>query len=108
LNQAAQAGEASGERVCLAEVHILQGKLDERLDRTREADQHFREAIDILGDVEMPNRLRDCHMAYAQVLDDRGDVSAAARHWKLAAEIGKSAALGIAINSQEREAQSAS
>jgi tetratricopeptide (TPR) repeat protein len=108
LNQAAQAGEASGERVCLAEVHILQGKLEERLDRTQAADRQFEAAIAILGDVEMPNRLRDCHMDYARLLDERSDVNAAARHWKLAAEIGKSAALGIAINSREREAQSAS
>jgi tetratricopeptide (TPR) repeat protein len=108
LTEAAQAGEASGERVCLAEVHILQGKLEERLKKTQVADHHFAAAIEILGELDMPNRLRDCHMAYAQVLDDRRDVGAAARHWKLAAEIGKSAALGVAINREESEAQSAS
>jgi tetratricopeptide (TPR) repeat protein len=108
LTEAAQAGEASGELVCLAQVHILQGQLDERLNITLDADQHFAAAIEILGDVEMPNRLRDCHMEYAQVLDKRGDVSTAARHWKLAAEIGKAAALGVAVNRQEGEAQTAS
>jgi len=108
LTEAAQAGEASGERVCLAEVHILGGKLEERLNKTQVADHHFAAAIEILGEVDMPNRLRDCHMAYAQVLDDRGNVSGAARHWKLAAEIGKSAALGVVINREENEAQSAS
>jgi tetratricopeptide (TPR) repeat protein len=108
LIEAAQAGEASGERVCLAEVHILQGKLEERLRKTQVADHHFAAAIGILGELDMPNRLRDCHMAYAQVLDDRGDVGGAARHWKLAAEIGKSAALGVAIDREESEAQSAS
>jgi hypothetical protein len=45
----------------------------------------------------MPDRLRDCHMAYGEVLDRRGDSSSAARHWRLAAEIGKAAALGIAL-----------
>jgi hypothetical protein len=72
------------------------------------ADAHFHQAIETLGELEMPERLRDCHMAYAQVLEDRGDVISAAQHWKLAAEIGKSAALGIAINREESEAQSAS
>ncbi len=108
LTEAAEAAEAFGERVCLADVHILQAKLEERLDRTQPADRQFEAAIAILGEVGMPNRLRDCHMDYARLLDERGDVNAAARHWKLAAEIGKSAALGIAINPQEREAQSAS
>jgi tetratricopeptide (TPR) repeat protein len=108
LNEAAQSAEASGERVCLAEAHVIEGKLEERLKKTQVADQHFAAAIEILGKVDMPNRLRDCHMEYAQVLDDRGDIGGAAGHWKLAAEIGKSAALGIAINTQQSEAQSAS
>src|SRR5216683_7672457 len=34
LTEAAEAAEAFGERVCLADVHILQAKLEERLDRT--------------------------------------------------------------------------
>ncbi|HEY8862970.1 MAG TPA: tetratricopeptide repeat protein [Candidatus Dormibacteraeota bacterium] len=108
LTQAAQAGEASGERACLAQVHVLQGQLEERLVRTQAADHHFEAALEILGELEMPNRLRDCHMEYAQLLEARGDLSAAARHWKLAAEIGKAAALGLAIKRQESEAQSAS
>jgi tetratricopeptide (TPR) repeat protein len=94
LNLAAETGEAFGERIVLAEVHVLLGQLEERLNNAHVADDHFLQAIEILGKLEMPDRLRDCHMEYARVLDDRGD-AAAARHWKLAAEIGKSAALGV-------------
>jgi len=108
LEQAVQAGEAAGERACLAQVHVLQAQLDEMLDKTQAADQHFEAAIQILGELEMPNRLRDCHMAYANMLEARGELSVAARHWKLAAEIGKAATLGVAINRQESEARSAS
>jgi len=108
LTEAAQTAEALGERVCLANVHILQAKLEERLDRKYAADRQFEAAIAILGEVGMTNRLRDCHMDYARLLDERGDVNAAAGHWRLAAEIGKSAALGIAINTQQSEGQSAS
>jgi tetratricopeptide (TPR) repeat protein len=108
LTQAAQAGEAFGERVCIAQVHILQGRLEERLDRTRESDRHFEAAIEILGELATSNRLRDCHMDYAQLLEERGDLSAAARHWKLAAEIGKSAVLGIPMNRRESKEHSAS
>src|ERR1700682_566611 len=108
LEQAVQAGEAAGERGCLAQVHVLQAQLDEMLDKTQAADQHFEAAIQILGELEMPNRLRDCHMAYANMLEARGELSVAARHWKLAAEIGKAATLGVAIHRQESEARSAS
>ena len=94
LIQAAETGEAFGERIVLAEAHVLLGQLEERRDNELAADDHYLQAIEILGELEMPDRLRDCHMEYAQVLDDRSD-GAAARHWKLAAEIGKSAALGI-------------
>jgi tetratricopeptide (TPR) repeat protein len=108
LFQAAEAGEASGERVCLARVHVLRGQLEGMLDRPQAADQNFEAAIDILNELEMPNRMRDCHMDYARMLEARGDLNAAAKHWKLAAEIGKLAALGVAVNRQEHAAQSAS
>jgi tetratricopeptide (TPR) repeat protein len=108
LIEAAQAGEATGEQAILAHVHVLYGQLEEQLNRTQAADQHFEAAIEILSGLEMPNRLRDCHMNYANVLESRGELSAAARHWKLAAEIGKVAALGVAVNRQEHAAQSAS
>jgi tetratricopeptide (TPR) repeat protein len=107
LDQAAEAGTALGERTVLAEVHGLQGQLEERLGNTAAADEQFLRAIDLLGELEMPNRLRDCHMAYAQVLEDRGDVHAAARHWKLAAEIGKAAALGTSLRRREDHAPTA-
>jgi tetratricopeptide (TPR) repeat protein len=108
LVEAAEAGEATGEPACLARVHVLYGQLDEMLDSTQAADQHFAAAIGILSELEMPNRLRDCHMEYANVLEARGNLNAAARHWKLAAEIGKAAANGVAVNREESEAQSAS
>jgi tetratricopeptide (TPR) repeat protein len=101
LNQAAETGEAFGERTVLAEVHGLLGQLEERLDNAPAADDHYLQAFEILGDLEMPNRLRDCHMDYAQVLEGRGDIGAAARHWRLAAEIGKAASLGMASNRQD-------
>jgi tetratricopeptide (TPR) repeat protein len=108
LNEAEAAGEAFGERVVLAEVYVLLGQLERRLGNDLATDDYFLRSIQILGELEMPDRLRDSHMAYAQVLEDRGDVGAAARHWKLAAEIGRTATLGVAINRSEIEEQSAS
>jgi tetratricopeptide (TPR) repeat protein len=108
LNEAAEAGETFDERTVLAEVHVLLGQLEERVGAMQAADGHFHQAIETLAELAMPDRLRDSHMAYAQVLEDRGDVGAAARHWKLAAEIGRTATLGVAINRSEIEEQSAS
>lgn len=103
LNEAAEAGEAFGERIVLSEAHVLLGQLDEREGNSDGADAHFQQAIEALGELEMPARLRDSHMEYARVLDARGDVGAAARRWKLAAEVGKSADAGTAFDSQDVE-----
>jgi tetratricopeptide (TPR) repeat protein len=97
LEKALEIGEALGERIVVSNVKVLLGRLNERAGKTRQADDQFLAAIRILRELEMPDRLRDCHMAYAQVLDERGDIASSARHWRLAAEIGKAAALGIAL-----------
>lgn len=105
LDQAEEVGKALGERIVLADVQMLLGQLKERQANPRSADDHFLQAIRILGEGEMRDRLRECHMRYAQLLDDRGDVSAAARQWKLAAHIGRSAAFEIALNRWDEEAR---
>jgi tetratricopeptide (TPR) repeat protein len=106
LEQAEAAGAAAGERIVLSLVNSLRGRLEEKLGDTRAADNHFLKAIEILDEVGMPERLRDCHMEYAQILDERGDLFASARHWRLAAQIGRSTSLGITMPgpSQERRA----
>jgi tetratricopeptide (TPR) repeat protein len=102
LAQALNVAEAIPERVVVANARVLLGKLDERRGNAALADGHFETAIRILEDLGMPDRLRDAHMEYAEVLDAREDAAAAARHWKLAAEIGKMASLGVSW-SAERE-----
>jgi tetratricopeptide (TPR) repeat protein len=97
LDEALGLGETLGEGIVISNVRVLLGRLYERCGNTRQADDQFLGAIRILEDLDMPDRLRDCHMAYGEVLDQRGDSSSAARHWRLAAEIGKAAALGIAL-----------
>ena len=89
LERAEAAGAAAGERIVLSLVHGLRARLEETLGDIRAADHHFARAIEILEELEMPERLRDCHMEYAQILDERGDVFASARHWRAAAQIRK-------------------
>ncbi|HSS93638.1 MAG TPA: tetratricopeptide repeat protein, partial [Candidatus Dormibacteraeota bacterium] len=89
------AGEATGEKIVQAEAVILLARVEERKGNRTQADSHFGDAIRILEELRMPDRLRDAHMDYAELLDERPDAVAAAGHWKLAAEIGKAAALGL-------------
>jgi tetratricopeptide (TPR) repeat protein len=96
LDRGAQVGRNVGERIVLVEAHLLRGQLEEQLGNLQAADDHFSAAIDMVGELNMPDRLRDSHMDYAQLLENRGDLPAAMRHWKSAAEIGKAASLGLA------------
>lgn len=102
LKLAAEVGEAVNERIVLAEASRHLGHLEERLGDENAADDCFLMAITILSGLEMSDRLRDCLMQYAQVLDDRGDFRASARHWRAAAQVGRSASLGIAMPSGGR------
>jgi hypothetical protein len=72
-----------------ADAHALLGELEEARGDRAAADRNFATAIEALGALHMPDRLRDCHMKYAEILDARGEESRAARHWKLAAQLGK-------------------
>ncbi|HEV2032857.1 MAG TPA: tetratricopeptide repeat protein [Candidatus Dormibacteraeota bacterium] len=101
LAEAWDAGSAVGERLVLAQVHALLGEIEARESNPQLADEHFESAIRILEGLEMPDRLRDCHMNYAELLYARGNLASAALHWKSAAEIGKLASFGL---EQGREA----
>ncbi len=95
LTQALELAEAVPERIVVANARVLLGKLGERQGNAALADDQFTTAIRILEELGMPDRLRDAHMEYAEVLDAREDIASGARHWKLAAEIGKMASLGL-------------
>jgi tetratricopeptide (TPR) repeat protein len=95
LGQALQAAEAINERVVVANVKVLLGQLEERHGNPALADDHFERSIRILEELGMPDRLRDAHMEYAELLEARQDVAAAYQHWKRAAEIGRLASLGV-------------
>jgi tetratricopeptide (TPR) repeat protein len=95
LEQAQEVAQAVGERIVLANAGVLLGQLEERKGNRRLADNHFEGAIQILEELGMPDRLRDAHMEYAEVLEARQDLAGALRHWKQGAEIGVVAALGL-------------
>ncbi len=72
---------------------MLLGRLEEELGNPQAADDYYRSAIRALEEIDMPVRLRDCHVEYAQVLEARGDIEAAYRQLKLAVAADKTAAV---------------
>jgi tetratricopeptide (TPR) repeat protein len=95
LLEALEVGNAVGEQVVVANAYTLLGQLEARQKNLKLAGEHFDSAISTLEALEMPDRLRDCHMACADSLYELGDVDLAALHWKAAAEIGRLNALGL-------------
>jgi tetratricopeptide (TPR) repeat protein len=105
LVQSIDAGEATGERIVLAEARVLLGQVEERIGNTRLANAHIETAIRIFEELRMPDRLRDAHMEYAELLEARSDLVGALRHWKQGAEIGRIAALGLPWNGATTSAE---
>lgn len=103
LDEAMNSAAAVGEQIVTAEAHVLFGQLEERLGRTVSSDRHFGDALQILGKLGMTDRVRDCHMEYANTLDARGDLRGAADHWKAAAEAAKFVATGASQYGQVNE-----
>jgi hypothetical protein len=87
LKHALDSGNAVGERVVQAEAHRLLGQVEELKANRSAADLHFDTALRLLEHVEMLERLCECHMEYAEVLDARGQLGQASRHRRLTAEI---------------------
>jgi len=79
-----------------AKVCMMLGQVEEWTGNAGRADAQFELAIRILEELGKPDELSDAHMAYAELLEGRGSVGLAGRHWKRAAVISKLAALGLA------------
>lgn len=87
--------EAKKEVQVQAKVCMVMGQLEEWCGNSANADQQFEKAIGIVEHAGTLEQLRDAHMVYAEVLDGRQDTKKSAHQWKLAAEIGKLAAIQI-------------
>jgi tetratricopeptide (TPR) repeat protein len=95
LDEALETGRVVGEQVVVAIAQALMGQVEARQGDHKLAREHFDSAIRILEALDMPDRLRECHIACAESLYEHGDIASAALHWKAAAEIGRLVALGL-------------
>jgi len=96
LSQALANSPATRAPSAQAKVCMMLGQIEEWSGNSDRADAQFKLAIQILDELGEPGELRDAHMAYADVLESRGSLGPAGRHWKKAAVIGRMAALGLA------------
>jgi transcriptional regulator with XRE-family HTH domain len=90
-----------------ANICIVLAQIEEWSNNQAKAEELFEMAIRIQEESGEPFQLIDAHMAYAEVLESRPDVASAAQHWKLAARIGKIAAIGLKLGASPDEGEEA-
>jgi tetratricopeptide (TPR) repeat protein len=75
------------EKLALSTAHQLLGQVYEREGKHRFADREFTTAIGLLDAEGSAQRLAECHAAFAEVLEARGQAAQARKHWKEAANL---------------------
>lgn len=96
LQEALAIADSYGERRMQATLHRLMGRLRLQLGDHDAADRAFEHAIDLFRQLEMPERLRDCLMEYADALQQRGRIHESIGYWRQAAEAARGTALSAA------------
>jgi tetratricopeptide (TPR) repeat protein/DNA-binding XRE family transcriptional regulator len=82
--QALDVAERSGEPATAAESHMWLGRLAAAHNDERTVDAEFALALATLGELGATERLRRCHITYAEILESRGDLAAANEHLRRA------------------------
>ncbi|TMD52426.1 MAG: tetratricopeptide repeat protein [Chloroflexi bacterium] len=70
------------ERATEAEAHQWLGRVAAANGNAETTDREFESALEILGSLKLGERLVQAHAAYAQILEERGDLVAANHHLK--------------------------
>jgi hypothetical protein len=90
-----------------AKICIVLAQVEEWCNNQAKADELFQIAIRIQEESGEPYQLIDAHMAYAELLEARPDLVSATEHWRLAAKIGKIAAMGLKLGASQDEGEEA-
>jgi tetratricopeptide (TPR) repeat protein len=98
LRDAIEVARTQNERPTLAAALCLLGRLRLKQDDERSADLAFAEAIAIFEHLNMPERVRDCHIEYAEALQARGQLEQSIVHWRAAAEAGRQSAVSSSVS----------
>ena len=84
---ALEAGTSQQEAWSVADAQIWRGRIAARLGDEDRADKAFQFAVGILEQSAMVERLLQCHAAYAEILEEQGDMSRAYEHLRKAFDI---------------------
>ncbi len=90
-----------------AKICVVLAQIEEWSNNQPRADELFDMAIRIQEESGEPYQLLDAHMAYAELLEARPDFISATEHWRLAAKIGKIAAIGLKLDALADEGEQA-
>jgi tetratricopeptide (TPR) repeat protein len=90
---AADLAREVGEAITAALAHQVLGRLATRRADHDRADREFSLALSTLSQLDAGERLLECHVSYADVLEGRGDHKAAVRHLKAAVALARPQAL---------------
>lgn len=108
ISFAAQAVELAtrlGETLALSAAHQVAGAAYSRTGGFDQADAEFSAAINVLTDSGFDERLAECHAQYAEILEARGEATAAAPHWREAARLAlkRDQTTGLAVSSGNQQ-----
>jgi transcriptional regulator with XRE-family HTH domain len=90
-----------------AKICIVLAQIEEWSNNHAKADELFEMAIRIQEESGEPYQLLDAQIAYAEVLEARPDLASATQHWKMAAKIGKLAAIRLKLGTSPDEGEEA-
>ena len=100
IAQAKAAAVELGEKVVHANSELLLARIAAIDREPAHADRHFEVAIELLKNMNMPDRLREAHLEYGRVLKGRGELAGAADEFERAAELS----LGVVAAESQVEA----
>lgn len=89
LDRAKQVADDRAQPRRVAKAYQLEAEVAAQQGDDGAAEAAFEAALRIYEEVDAGEELIACHAAYAQVLEDRGDLARAVRHWKQAVGTGR-------------------
>jgi len=89
LLRALEVATSLGERDYEATARQLLGSANERLGDQDAAHRYFNSAIELLGELQLRERLRSCASEYAELLCTRGRLQESIAYWRIAAAAGE-------------------
>jgi tetratricopeptide (TPR) repeat protein len=106
-DQAQELAERLHEGASVAESHVWQGRIADRLGDHDRVDREFELAIHGLEQLAMRERLLQCHGVYAEILERRGEMARAYLHIKKALQASRPGLLHDELEEAEEQVSTA-